>query len=259
MESELLEPFRSAPETAGIFVDFDGTLSEIALVPSEARPVEGASDLLRRLGGRYRLVAIVSGRSASELLEWFGPGIEIWGIHGAQRVIEGRVELSDRARPYSELMERVRADAERRLATLDLPGVVLEDKGVMIGLHFRSASDPDAARESLDAVAAELATGYGLTRAGGRLAFELRPPIEFAKSQVVLERAREAGLRAAMFIGDDRVDLPAFDALDKLESEGVNGVRVGVRSDEAPPELLDRADIVVDGPTGVLALLGRLA
>lgn len=259
MNRDLLVPFEEAPETAGIFVDFDGTLSEIAMVPSEARPVDGALDLLERLGRRFRLVAIVSGRSAVELLEWFGPGLEIWGIHGAQRVRNGRVELSDRARPYSELMDRVREDARRRLAVLDLPGVVLEDKGVMLGLHFRSAADPDSARESLDALASELASGYGLTRAGGRLAFELRPPIEFAKSHVVLERAREAGLKAAMFIGDDRVDLPAFDALDKLEAEGVVGVRVAVRSDEAPVELLERADIVVDGPAGVLTLLKGLA
>jgi trehalose 6-phosphate phosphatase len=254
-----LDPFVTAPELAGVFLDFDGTLSDIALVPSEARPVAGVKELLSRLAGRFRLVAVVSGRSAVELLSWLGPDIEIWGIHGAQRVRKGQVELSDRARPYADLMQRVKIDAQRRLDSLDLPGVVLEDKGVMLGLHFRAASDPEAARESLDVIAAELAAGYGLTRAGGRLAFELRPPIEFAKSQVVLQRAREAALKAAMFIGDDRVDLPGFDALDKLEAEGLRVLRVAVRSDEVPAELLERADIVVEGPAGVLAFLRRLA
>jgi trehalose 6-phosphate phosphatase len=258
VQDERLAPFLEAPERAGIFLDFDGTLSEIAHIPSEARPVEGAGHLLGRLAHRFRLVAVVSGRSAVELLSWLGPEVEIWGIHGAQRVREGRVELSDRARPYADLMERVKADAQRRLDSLRIPGVVLEDKGVMLGLHFRAASDPEGARESLDAIAAELAAGYGLTRAGGRLAFELRPPVEFAKSQVVLERTRETNLKAAMFIGDDRIDLPGFDALDKLEAEGVTGLRVAVRSDEAPAELLDRADIVVDGPAGVIDFLGCL-
>jgi trehalose 6-phosphate phosphatase len=258
VDEEVLAPFVERPERAGIYLDFDGTLSEIALVPSEARPVEGATELLERLGRSFRLVAIVSGRSAAELLQWLGPGVEIWGLHGAQRVRQGRVELSDRARPYADLMDRVRLEAERRLEALALSGVVLEDKGVMLGLHFRSAEDPDRARRSLDELAADLATEYGLIRAGGRLAFELRPPIAFAKSQVVLERSRETGLGVAMFVGDDRVDISAFDALDELENDGMCVARVAVRSSEAPPELLDRADLIVDGPAGVVTLLRRL-
>jgi trehalose 6-phosphate phosphatase len=258
VDEEVLAPFVERPERAGIYLDFDGTLSEIALVPSEARPVEGATELLERLGRSFRLVAIVSGRSAAELLQWLGPGVEIWGLHGAQRVRQGRVELSDRARPFADLMDRVRLEAEHRVGALALSGVVLEDKGVMLGLHFRSAADPDRARRSLDELAADLATEYGLTRAGGRLAFELRPPIAFAKSQVVLERSRETGLSAAMFVGDDRVDISAFDALDELEKGGVCVARVAVRSSEAPPELLDRADLIVDGPAGVVKLLRRL-
>ncbi len=74
--------------------------------------------------------------------------------------------------------------------------------------------------------------------------------------QVVRERAE--GLAAAAFAGDDRVDLPGFDALDELAAEGMTTVRVGVRSDEAPPELLDRADVVVEGPAGVVNLLSAL-
>jgi trehalose 6-phosphate phosphatase len=258
VDVEVLAPFVDRPGGAGIFLDFDGTLSEIASVPSEARPVEGATELLEGLGRRFRLVAIVSGRSAAELLQWLGPGVEIWGIHGAQRVRDGRVDLSDRARPYADLMDRVRVEAERRLEALALSGVVLEDKGVMLGLHFRAAEDPDRARRSLDDLADDLASAYGLTRAGGRLAFELRPPVAFAKSQVVLERSREAALGAAMFVGDDRVDISAFDALDELEKEGVRVARVAVHSTEAPAELLDRADLIVEGPDGVVTLLRSL-
>jgi trehalose 6-phosphate phosphatase len=258
VDEEVLVPFVEDPEGAGIFLDFDGTLSEIAPVPSEARPAEGVTEVLEHLGRCFRLVAIVSGRSAAELLEWLGPGVEIWGIHGAQRVRGGKIELSERARPYADLMDRVRVEAERRVEALALSGVVLEDKGVMLGLHFRSAEDPDRARRALDDLAADLASTHGLTRAGGRLAFELRPPIAFAKSQVVLERSREAGLSAAMFVGDDRVDISAFDALDELERDGVHVARVAVRSSEAPPELLGRADLIVDGPEGVVALLSGL-
>jgi trehalose 6-phosphate phosphatase len=187
-----------------------------------------------------------------------GPEIEIWGVHGAERTLEGSVALTDRARPYRELMEGVKREAAEALQGLDLPGASLEDKGIMLGLHFRAAEDRVRAMEELDRLADDLAARHGLLRAGGRLAYELRPPIEFSKAAVVLERSRELGLTAAAFFGDDRVDLPGFDALDILATEGVATLRVAVRSDEAPPEILERADVVVEGPSGALDLLRAL-
>jgi len=73
----------------------------------------------------------------------------------------------------------------------------------------------------------------------------------------VLERVA-AGLSAACFIGDDWSDAEAFDALDRLAATGVTAVRVGVRSEEAPTRLLERADVVLDGPEAVLETLRSL-
>jgi trehalose 6-phosphate phosphatase len=216
-------------------------------------------EMLAQLAGRYKLVAVVSGRSARQLLEWLGPDVEIWGTHGAERAVGGRVELSDEAAPYEGLMRRVFDDARRRMAELALEGSVLEDKTVMVGLHFRAARDREQAERALDELAAELADTYGLTRAGGRLAYELRPPIDLSKSDIVLKRSREASLTGVAFAGDDRVDLPGFDALDRLQDAGLATLRIAVRSDEAPAELLARADLIVDGPRGMLDLLKVLA
>jgi trehalose 6-phosphate phosphatase len=240
-------------------LDFDGTLSEIVYVPSDARPLPGVREMLAQLASRYKLVAVVSGRSARQLLEWLGPDVEIWGTHGAERAVGGRVELSEAVAPYEELMRRVFDDARRRMGELALEGTVLEDKTVMVGLHFRAARDREQAQRALDELADDLANTYGLRRAGGRLAYELRPPIDLSKSEVVLRRSREASLNAVAFAGDDRVDLPAFDALDRLQDDGLSTLRIAVRSDEAPAELLKRADVIVDGPAGMLDLLGRLA
>jgi trehalose 6-phosphate phosphatase len=255
---DVLKRLQEDPSTTGLFLDFDGTLSEIVHVPSEARPIAGTRELLAELGQVFGLVAIVSGRSATQLLAWLGPEIEIWGVHGAERAIGGSVSLTERAAPYRELMEVVHQEAEELLRELDLPGVSVEDKGVMFSLHFRAATDRERAERELDALADELARRHGLLRAGGRLAFELRPPVEFSKAAVVLDRAREMGLSAAAFFGDDRVDLPGFDALDLLEEEGLATLRVAVGSDEAPPELLQRADVVVSGPGGAVRLLAGL-
>ena len=256
--NDLLEQFRKTAERAGVFLDFDGTLSEIVHVPDDARPFQGVPEVLERLATRYAVVAIISGRSAHQLLEWLGPGIEIHGVHGAESVRDGVVALSARAGPHTDLMRRVFEEARSRVDALPYEGLIVEDKGVMVGLHFRNASDIEGARAKLDEIATELVDTYGLQRAGGRLAFELRPPEHFSKELVVLERARETKLEAAMFVGDDRVDLPGFDALDRLSEEGLKTLRVAVSSAEAPPELLERADIVVEGPKGAVDLLKSL-
>jgi trehalose 6-phosphate phosphatase len=66
-------------------------------------------------------------------------------------------------------------------------------------------------------------------------------------------------LQTAAFLGDDVVDLAAFDALDALEADGVAVLRVAVSSDEAPAELLERADLVVEGVEGAVGWLSDLA
>jgi trehalose 6-phosphate phosphatase len=256
--SRLLAPWRRSPQGAGIFFDFDGTLSEIVQIPSEARPLPGVPELLRNLSWKFKVVAVVSGRSARELLEWLGPGVEIWGLHGAERTRGGEVVLSQRVAPYAPVMRRVADKAREDLADLHIHGVVLEDKGVMVGLHFRAARDVEEARAALNHIAQELASRFDLVTAAGRLAFELRPPIELSKAQVLRDRAAEAELAAAAYVGDDTVDLPAFDALDEMARSRTATLRIAVRSDEAPSELLERADIVLSGPGEVVSFFRAL-
>lgn len=255
---DLVRRFADLRDSAGLFLDFDGTLSNIVRLPADARPAEGARDVLESLARTFGLVAVVSGRSAHDLLGWLGPSLEIWGLHGAERTESGRVELSPRAQPYMDLMKQVLAEAAASIEKAAVPGVVLEDKGVMIGLHYRAATERERAERELTLIAEELRSRHGLLLAEGKLAIELRPPVAFSKQQVVLDRAREEGLKAAAFIGDDVVDLPGFDALDELASEGVAALRVAVDSSEAPPELIARADVVVDGPSGTVEFLKGL-
>lgn len=256
---DLLRPFEATPQGAGIFLDFDGSLSEIVPDPSNARPYPGVPEVLKQLAERYAVVAIISGRSAHQLFEWLGTGVEIWGVHGAERVRDGQVVLSERAERYRAFMQRVIEEARERVEQLPMDGFLVEDKTIMVGLHYRMVEDMEQGRVLLESVVDELAHAHGLSRASGRASFELRPAEEFSKAQVVLDRAHEAKLRSALFVGDDAVDIPAFEALDRLATEGVATVRVAVRSDEAPPELIEKADIVVPGPRGALEFLEGLA
>jgi trehalose 6-phosphate phosphatase len=70
-----------------------------------------------------------------------------------------------------------------------------------------------------------------------------------------------SSVRTALFGGDDTTDLDAFAALEQLVEDGTleAGVRVGVRSDEGPPAIVERADVVVDGVEGFAAVLAILA
>ncbi len=247
------------PGHTGLFFDFDGTLSEIVSRPEQARPIAGMPQLLSALAGRFALVAGVSGRRAADLLEWFGTdGIEIWGLHGAESIREGTVHLADGLKPFLPMMQKVKTECEAAIARMELTGVKLEDKGAVIALHFRNAPDGLWARNRLASLVEELAALHGLHSAEGRMVFELRPPIELSKGGVVIERAISRGLRVVAFVGDDPVDLPAFDALDDLAAEGLITARIAVSSPEAPPELIDRADVVVEGPRGVATWVREL-
>ena len=253
-----LQPFLESPATAGVFLDFDGTLSEIVPVPSDARPVEGAQAVLSSLAARFAVVAVVSGRSAYQLLRWLGPEVEVWGVHGAERTVDGEVVLSEEIRPYAETMAGVLAEAQRRVADLGIDGTLVEDKTAIVTLHYRRAADRIRAREEIRALAEDLALSHGLEVAEGKASLELRPPVSLSKQAVVRRRVEEANLEAGMFIGDDVVDLPAFEALEELAQGGLAALKVAVDSEEAPPELLSRADIVVEGPAGVLRFLKGL-
>ena len=92
----------------------------------------------------------------------------------------------------------------------------------------------------------------------GKMVLELAPAATPGKGALVRGTVRSQHLTAALYAGDDRADLDAFAALDHLAVEGVVTVKVGVGSAETPQELLAAADLVVDGPAGLLALLAEL-
>ena len=256
MFADALRALVEDPRRAGIFLDVDGTLAPIVARAEDAHVPEKTSLLLGKLARRYGVVACVSGRSAAEARRLVGVGgITYAGSHGAELLEPGSAKatvlpaFADWA-PQVHAFVRARDDRElRRLR------VRIEDKGPIVALHWRGVPDEDAARTRLEGIAQE-AEAEGLRIHWGRKVLEIRPPIEVNKGQAVAELIRRHDLRAAMFAGDDATDLDAFDALDALNG---GAVRVGVQSAEGPTEIVDRADIVVDGPEGVTAVLAELA
>jgi trehalose 6-phosphate phosphatase len=138
-------------------------------------------------------------------------------------------------------------------------GAHLEDKRYAVAVHLRRVADPNRWAAAIDAAAREVADRHGLEVVPGRLVWELRPAVRGDKGDAVRKVVAESGARSVVVAGDDLGDLPAFAAVTELIAEGYDGLRVAVRSAEAPPALLASADLVVDGPAGLLEFLELLA
>ena len=92
-----LASLRDAPETAGIFSDFDGTLSPILQDPAAAEPLAGVSELLDELSRRYRIVAVVSGRPVAFLARHLPESILLAGLYGLEVMQHGTSHIDPEA------------------------------------------------------------------------------------------------------------------------------------------------------------------
>ena len=230
---------RAKPARAALLFDVDGTLAPIVERPEDARVPEATRAQLRRLVGRYALVACVTGRPAELARSFVGvDGIEIVGEHG--------LGLDPESAAWAERIHRF-ADG------VDWPA---ERKELAVTFHYRTHPDHDAARARLAEVAAA-AEAEGFHARWGRRILELVPPVEADKGLAVKTLlARRPEVRAALFAGDDWTDLDGFRGLGEAGLE--LAVRVAVLAEENPPPLVEQADVVVNGPEGLADLLRLL-
>lgn len=257
----LLEPLRADPGRTAILTDIDGTLAAIVERPDQATVPEQAKELLQTLAERFARVGCISGRQALEARRLVGlEGIAYAGNHGLELLLPGeegpQLDPALAGQEHSAAEFAAELDHEE-LASLDLR---LEDKGPIQTLHWRGAqSERDAeARAHEIAVAAGQS---GLEPRWGRKVLELRPVGGGGKDAAVAALLADAEIVAAVYAGDDRTDLDACRRLREMRDEGrlQAALCVGVLSPEAPPELAEEPDLIVDGPEGWLALLTQLA
>ncbi|GGX28210.1 trehalose 6-phosphate phosphatase [Streptomyces malachitofuscus] len=260
---EGLEALLARPGKALIGLDFDGTLAPIVADPEQARAHPDAVPALAALAPKVAAVAVVTGRPAGVAVRNGGfagvPGLEhlvVLGHYGAERwdAVTGTVTapaphpgVASARAELPGLLDRVGA----------WQGTWIEEKGRAVAVHTRRADDPQAAFEALREPLADLATRHGLVVEPGRMVLELRPP-GMDKGVALMEYAREIGAESVLYAGDDLGDLAAYTAVDKLRAAGTPGLLVCSGSEEVT-ELRERADVVTDGPSGVVRLLRGLA
>jgi trehalose 6-phosphate phosphatase len=263
--AEGLDAILKNPSGAVLAFDFDGTLSPIVADPAQARAHPGAVPALARLAPAVAAVAIVTGRPAAVAVEYGGfagvPGLEhlsVLGQYGLERWQNGAFTIPE---PHPGIAA-VRAKLPDVLAAAGAPPEVhIEDKNQAIAVHTRRCKEPAVVQERLRSLLEAFAERHGLIVEPGRYVLELRPP-GMDKGQALLgfigELQREEPIPAVLFAGDDLGDLAAFGAVEELRGEGVPGVKVCSGSTEVTA-LAERADLVVDGPSGVVELLNALA
>src|SRR5207245_8745118 len=209
------------PADAGFFLDIDGTLLDIAERPQLVRIDDDLGHLLAMLrdasGGA---VALISGRSVTEIDRLFGRNFCVAGQHGAERrdatgkMHQHRVPLAG----LRKALKRLRAMAAEH------PALVLEDKGMNVAVHYRSAPELGATvREALRRLVEELGDDFELQ--SGKMVKEKKPRGK-NKGTAIEEFLAEGPFRDRLpvFIGDDLTDEFGFELSNRV---GGCSVKVG--------------------------------
>jgi len=201
---------------AALFLDLDGTLAPIAARPQDVRPDRRRTQLLGKLNaGLDGRLAVVSGRTLADIdriLE--GKVACVAAVHGlVRRDCEGRVH---EAPPHPRLHEA--AERLREFAVRD-SGLIVEEKGASVALHFRLAR---ALAGEARAIAHRIADETGLTLQDGDMVEELRTPgpTKGDSVRIFMDAPRFDGA-TPIFVGDDSTDEHGFEEVRRLGGFGV--------------------------------------
>lgn len=243
--------------SCGLVTDVDGTISPIAATPDAAVVTSRVRDLLAALRDVLPLVAVISGRSAQDVYERVGVlGLIYIGNHGLEQWVDGKTVVAAGAAASRPSLEQV----IELLAGLPEEGMLVEDKGATLSIHYRLASDPNDFRDRMLPVVQALAHDHGLKLFEGRRIFELRPPIEINKGSAFHQLVESYGLDAALYLGDDITDADAFRAARRLREVGIClAAGIGVEHEGHLPEAVrESADVVAYGVSDTESLLAWL-
>lgn len=205
-----------------IFLDFDGTLAPIADTPAKAAMPEGTRNILKSLSKKSSCkIAIISGRALEDIKRKFTglKGIIYSGNHGLE--IDGpKITFSPLvSRRYKMAIKVIKETLQRKLHLVK--GVILEDKVISLGLHYRLVDDKQVSlvKTIFHETVIRYLAGSRIRIREGKKVLEVRPPLEWDKGKVVLwllsrqEFAKHGKEVLPVYIGDDLTDEDAFKAL----------------------------------------------
>ena len=217
------EVLRVSP--AALFVDIDGTLSPTVASPYEARVGPECGAALRRLSAHLAAVCVLTGRPADEAWRLVGVSEAIYlGNHGIETWYQG--ELLRPAGIERFHARLARAQSMLRHALSNVPGLIFEDKGIGFAIHYGRAP---SVGDDVIAAARSVARRRGLQVIPRTDHVEVRAPVKGDKGTALQKLATTRRLRSLVVIGDDSVDIPAFEAARAYAlASGATALRIGV-------------------------------
>jgi trehalose 6-phosphate phosphatase len=206
-----------------LFLDVDGTLLEIAATPDSVKVPAALRNTLQLAAAREEgALALISGRCIGELDRLFAPYVfPASGQHGLERrdaqgrFMKPKIDTTLLAQARRELVDFQR----------DHTGLLIEDKGTALAMHYRLAPRLEPiVRAKMEALAKPLEGTYSLRY--GKCVVELTPSGYSKRAAIEAFMAEEPfSGRAPVFVGDDVTDEEGFEAVNAL---GGYSVRVGL-------------------------------
>ena len=220
---------RLARGRALLAFDFDGTLAPIVADPARARLRPRTRRLLTDLARKYPCV-VISGRRRTDVAGSLAgiPLRQVFGNHG----IEPSPALTASRRLVRRWLARLLPRLER------MPGIIIDNKGATLAIHYRKARNRPAACKAILAATADL---DDVRVVSGLLVVDLLPLGAPNKATALQSELHRLGCRSALYLGDDQTDEDVFALLRRLP---LLAVRVGRRPNSlAPYYLASQADV----------------
>jgi trehalose 6-phosphate phosphatase len=237
------------PSAVALFCDIDGTISPIAPTPCEAIVPGEFRAVLRRLVQRLGLVAFVTGRDLEDGRRMVRlPKAAYVGTHGLELLdAAGARSVDPEAERWLPAIRDVVKQA--RAAHLEPLGVLVEDKRMIVALHYRQAPDQERARTAILERVIEPARARGLWTTAGYLALEVRPPVTVTKGTAARRLLAGGRYRTAIFLGDDLTDCNGFDAVHEWAAESALSLDRHARPSAHPEPVQTTASAAAESAT----------
>lgn len=239
-------------EHVGLVMDFDGVLSQITDDPGASKLLPGTEETLTGLAGKLSVVALLSGRPAAFLAARATiPGVELYGSYGLEHSTEDGIEVVPEARQWMTAVEEATWALHQQLD--DVEGIFVEDKSLAVAVHWRLAPDRDGALKLITPLIQGVMDTYGLRHEPGKFVEELRMPLEQDKGTALRRIISTNNLQTVAYAGDDRGDLPAFDA-----ATAAGGYTLVVDGPDMAPDVSSITGAHFNGPEDFQSWLRQL-
>jgi trehalose 6-phosphate phosphatase len=241
----------------GLITDMDGTISPIPhdflrkTIPPPTLPQ------LTELVSRMDLLAIVSGRTSEAIKNLVNiDGIKYSGHYGMEQWENDRAILHPDAGAYVPAM---RAVAEELEALRSIQGILIQYKGATISVHYHLCLQPEAAKQQILNLLMKSTQIKNLLIMDEKTNIGIVPRVDIDKGTAVTTLIQQYHLGAAIYMGDDIGDIPAFRAVRRAKSKkDFDGLAILVTGTETSHSLMDEVDFTLDGVTETETLLNWL-